>query len=153
MFHSGASSGIGEACAWRFAAAGCKLVLSARRTERLDALSKQLTDSYKVRDLQHRLHVQLLLLSVMPALDARRLLNFSHACQQGHQIVLNAILAELCRARSPSTQSLLMSKTLKSCSSCLVNSPQTFKRCDPNLAMVLLSTAVKAHTVSVAVAV
>ena len=49
---SGASSGIGEACAWRFAEAGCKLILSARRTERLDALSKQLTDSYKVCNLQ-----------------------------------------------------------------------------------------------------
>ena len=48
---TGASSGIGEACAWRFAEAGCKLILSARRTERLDALSKQLTDSYKVQDL------------------------------------------------------------------------------------------------------
>lgn len=45
---AGASSGIGEACAWRFAEAGCKLILSARRTERLNALSKQLTESYKV---------------------------------------------------------------------------------------------------------
>jgi NADP-dependent 3-hydroxy acid dehydrogenase YdfG len=45
---TGASSGIGEACARRFAEAGCKLVLIARRTERLQSLKETLEAQYKV---------------------------------------------------------------------------------------------------------
>ena len=46
---AGASSGIGQACAWRFAEAGCKLVLVARRAERLHALKAQLVEKYQAR--------------------------------------------------------------------------------------------------------
>ncbi len=39
---TGASSGIGEACARRFAQAGCRLILAARREERLKKLASEL---------------------------------------------------------------------------------------------------------------
>ena len=42
VFITGATSGFGEACARRFAQAGWKLVITGRRTERLDALREYL---------------------------------------------------------------------------------------------------------------
>ena len=48
QFLSGASAGIGMAAARRFAEAGTKLVLVARRGERLNALKAELQTQYKV---------------------------------------------------------------------------------------------------------
>ncbi|MCP4475083.1 MAG: SDR family NAD(P)-dependent oxidoreductase [Gammaproteobacteria bacterium] len=48
---TGASSGIGAACAAAFAAVGANLVLTARRVERLEELSKQIGEEYGVECL------------------------------------------------------------------------------------------------------
>ena len=45
VFVTGASSGFGEAIARRFAKAGAKVIATARRKDRLDALAKELGDS------------------------------------------------------------------------------------------------------------
>ena len=44
VFITGASSGFGEACARRFAREGRKLVISARRTDNLQTLSRELSE-------------------------------------------------------------------------------------------------------------
>jgi 3-hydroxy acid dehydrogenase / malonic semialdehyde reductase len=45
---TGASSGIGRACARSFAAVGAKLLLGARRKERLEALTREIMEKYQI---------------------------------------------------------------------------------------------------------
>ena len=51
IFITGASSGFGRACAYRFADHGWKLVLTARRTERLESIEKELSKKTDIRSL------------------------------------------------------------------------------------------------------
>ena len=48
VFITGATSGIGEACAEKFAANGYNLIINGRRKERLEELKNKLEEKYKV---------------------------------------------------------------------------------------------------------
>ncbi|KTD49407.1 NADP-dependent L-serine/L-allo-threonine dehydrogenase ydfG [Legionella rubrilucens] len=54
---TGASSGIGEACARLFASQGAQLILTARRVDRLKALATQLQSEYGIAHHVHGLDV------------------------------------------------------------------------------------------------
>jgi NADP-dependent 3-hydroxy acid dehydrogenase YdfG len=58
VFISGASAGIGEAAARQFAAAGSSVFLGSRRVDRLEALCKELRDSYHIHAGYAHLDVQ-----------------------------------------------------------------------------------------------
>lgn len=78
VFVTGASSGIGEACARAFAAEGCRLILCARRKDRLENLAGQLS-----------VKVYLAELDVRREPDVRKMLQGLPAEWQGIDILVN----------------------------------------------------------------
>jgi serine 3-dehydrogenase len=58
IFITGASSGIGKACAALFAEAGANLLLAARRIDRLKKLSDELRNQFKVKTKEIKLDVR-----------------------------------------------------------------------------------------------
>ena len=58
IFISGASSGIGKACAEGFASAGAHLILCARNIEKVRELANELKDKYQIEVLTCKLDVQ-----------------------------------------------------------------------------------------------
>ncbi|MBL7905827.1 MAG: SDR family NAD(P)-dependent oxidoreductase [Bacteroidales bacterium] len=54
---TGASSGIGRSCAFRFAASGAGLILTGRRIERLKAIEEEITRSFGVKVLSIEMDV------------------------------------------------------------------------------------------------
>jgi 3-hydroxy acid dehydrogenase/malonic semialdehyde reductase len=55
---TGATAGIGKACAEKFAQAGWNLIITGRRKERLEELEQQLQDTYNVKVLTLHFDVQ-----------------------------------------------------------------------------------------------
>jgi 3-hydroxy acid dehydrogenase / malonic semialdehyde reductase len=51
VFITGATSGFGEACAWKFASEGWSLILNGRRQERLEAIQNQLQEKHNVKTI------------------------------------------------------------------------------------------------------
>jgi len=58
VFITGASAGIGKACADQFAEAGANLILAARRFDRIKKLSEQISKKYRVKTKALKLDVR-----------------------------------------------------------------------------------------------
>ncbi|MBA1202999.1 SDR family oxidoreductase [Pseudomonas capeferrum] len=76
VFITGATSGLGEACARRFAEAGWSLVLTGRRQERLDALCAELSEQTQVHglvlDVRDRKAMETAIATLPPAFEKLR---------------------------------------------------------------------------------
>lgn len=58
VFITGASSGIGKACAEQFALLGAHVVITARRLDRIQKLADELSSKYKIKAIPIQLDVQ-----------------------------------------------------------------------------------------------
>lgn len=58
VFITGATSGFGEACAYKFAAHGYDIIINGRRTDRLQVLADELENKYNIAVLQLPFDVQ-----------------------------------------------------------------------------------------------
>lgn len=58
IFITGATSGFGEACAYKFAAHGYDIIINGRRTDRLQVLADELENKYNIAVLQLPFDVQ-----------------------------------------------------------------------------------------------
>lgn len=58
VFITGASSGIGKACAEQFAAAGANVIVTARRLEKIKTLADELQQTHRIKALPIELDVQ-----------------------------------------------------------------------------------------------
>ncbi|WP_276363914.1 SDR family NAD(P)-dependent oxidoreductase [Daejeonella sp. H1SJ63] len=84
---TGATAGIGEACARLLAAQKYDLILAARRAERLDALSKQLIDEFGIR-------VITLVMDVRKKEEVQKLETLSEDWKQVDVLINNAGLSQ-----------------------------------------------------------
>lgn len=63
---TGATAGIGSACAWRFADEGSKLILIGRRGDRLEELKSELIEEYPTL----KIHCEAMSVTDLPAVEA-----------------------------------------------------------------------------------
>ena len=58
VFITGASSGMGKACALQFAALGARIILTARRLDKITTLANEIKQQYHIEALPIKLDIQ-----------------------------------------------------------------------------------------------